>query len=87
MGQDKGYPKLNFHSATQETSHNGAIVNKHVNVQSDHKKIIREIGAASAVLLKNTKNALPLDVKKLRRYALIGSDAGPNVDGANGCPE
>jgi beta-glucosidase len=36
-------------------------------VQADHFKLIREIGAASTVLLKNTGNALPLRVKNLKR--------------------
>src|SRR5512142_657324 len=35
-------------------------VNKHVNVQSDHADLIREMAAKSAVLLKNENGALPL---------------------------
>ena len=41
------------------------VNNKHVDVQANHRTVVREIGAASAVLLKNEKNALPL--KKPRR--------------------
>jgi beta-glucosidase len=54
-------------------------------VQGDHYKVIREIGAASTVLLKNTKSALPLNINKLKRVGIFGSDAGPNPDGPNGC--
>ncbi|KAJ7164325.1 glycoside hydrolase superfamily [Mycena filopes] len=70
MGQDSGYPPVDL---------------KHVNVQADHYKLIREIGAASTILLKNTKNALPLRVKNIQRIGIFGSDAGPNPDGPNGC--
>lgn len=56
--------------------------NKHVDVQDDHFTIVRAIGSASAVLLKNTNNALPL--KKPRSIVLVGNDAGPAKDGPNG---
>jgi beta-glucosidase len=36
-------------------------------VQADHYKLIREIGAASTILLKNANNALPLEVKHMKR--------------------
>jgi hypothetical protein len=42
---------------------------------------VREIGAASTVLLKNTGAALPL--KKPRSIVLVGSDAGPGTVGPN----
>ncbi|KAJ7702117.1 glycoside hydrolase superfamily [Mycena olivaceomarginata] len=71
MGQDKGFPPM------------GIQANAKVNVQADHFKLIREIGAASTVLLKNTGNALPLRVKNLKRIAIVGSDAGPNPDAAD----
>ena len=44
--------------------------NLHVDVQEDHFKIVREIGAASVVLLKNVAGALPL--RKPRSLAIIG---------------
>ena len=40
------------------------------------------MGAASVVLLKNERNALPLG-KKDRTVVLIGSDAGPGSAGPN----
>lgn len=56
-------------------------------VQGDHYKLIREIGGASTVLLKNVNGALPLSLSKIRRIGVFGSDAGPNPDGPNGCGE
>ncbi|KAJ7182195.1 glycoside hydrolase superfamily [Mycena crocata] len=85
MGQDRDYPDVNFSQLTQATFLNGERVNEHVNVQADHYKLIREIGAASTILLKNSNGGLPLRVKNLKRIAVLGSDAGPNPDGPNGC--
>lgn len=45
-------------------------------------RIIREIGAASTVLLKNLKQALPL--KAPRSIGIIGNGAGPGSRGPNG---
>lgn len=45
--------------------------------------LIRTIGAASTVLLKNQNNALPLKAPK--SIAIIGNDAGANPSGPNGC--
>ena len=44
--------------------------NEHVDVQDDHFEIVRQIGAAGAVLLKNT-GSLPLS--KPRSLILIGT--------------
>ncbi|KAJ7629352.1 glycoside hydrolase family 3 protein [Mycena polygramma] len=78
LHQDAGdYPATNFDAfnpANEET-------NEHVDVQEDHYKVVREIGAASTVLLKNTNGALPL--KKPRSIVLVGSDAGPGKYGPN----
>lgn len=71
------YPAVNFnafHPDDEDT-------NEHVDVQDDHYKLVREIGAASTVLLKNENGALPL--KKPRSLVLIGSDAGPGRAGPN----
>ncbi|KAK7693727.1 hypothetical protein QCA50_003299 [Cerrena zonata] len=78
LGQDKGYPSVSFNAFNL----NDEVNNKHVDVQADHFQNVREIGAASAVLLKNTKNALPL--KKPRSVVLIGNDAGSALHGPNG---
>lgn len=50
----------------------------YVPVQDDHATLIREMGAASTVLLTNKDSILPLNAKKLKSVAIIGSDAGPN---------
>jgi beta-glucosidase len=60
-------------------------VNWHVNVQDDHAALIREIGGASTVLLKNTNNALPLN--KPKSVAVIGEDAHDNPGGPNACSD
>ncbi|KAJ7445265.1 glycoside hydrolase superfamily [Mycena latifolia] len=85
MGQDSDYPDVSFSQLTQATFLNGELVNEHINVQADHYKLIREIGAASTILLKNTNGALPLKVQDIKRIGIFGSDAGPNPDGPNGC--
>jgi beta-glucosidase-like glycosyl hydrolase len=55
--------------------------NDHIDVQDNHYKLVREMGAASTVLLKNKNNVLPL--KKPRSLVLIGTDAGPGKFGPN----
>ncbi|KAH8100581.1 glycoside hydrolase family 3 protein [Cristinia sonorae] len=80
LGQDTGYPEVNFDSRDIL----GIFpASKHVDVQGDHAKLIRTIGAASTVLLKNAHNALPLKLPK--SIAVIGSGAGSNPSGPNSC--
>lgn len=71
------FPKTNFDAFLTDNDE----TNDHVDVQDDHYKLVREIGAASTVLLKNVGHALPL--KKPRSLVLIGSDAGPGKAGPN----
>ncbi|PIL26477.1 hypothetical protein GSI_12235 [Ganoderma sinense ZZ0214-1] len=52
LGQDDNHPEMNFNQASPYDP----ATNQHVDVQGDHFKIVREIGAASAVLLKNVGN-------------------------------
>lgn len=85
---------INFSSWTRDTyghehyyGGQGPIVqvNDHVDVTANHSALIREIGAASTVLLKNV-GALPLKgTEKLT--AVFGEDAGPNLLGPNGCSD
>ncbi|KAH9025136.1 glycoside hydrolase superfamily [Lactarius hengduanensis] len=79
LGQDSpSYPHTNF-NAFQPLDE---ATNEHIDVQDDHDKVVREVGAASTVLLKNVNGALPL--KKPRKLVLVGSDAGPaRVAGPN----
>jgi beta-glucosidase-like glycosyl hydrolase len=79
VGQDSpDYPKTNFNSFLPFDE----STNEHIDVQGDHRHLVREIDAASIVLLKNVNNALPL--KHPRRLVLIGSDAAPaHIAGPN----
>lgn len=84
----------NFHSWAKGTygfQHDLAqegftLVNQHVDVRREHGNLIRQIGAASTVLLKNTKNALPLTGRN-KITAVFGEDAGNNRRGPNGCAD
>lgn len=51
-----------------------------MDVQGNHKIDIRKMGAASVVLLKNADNVLPLNGKRIKKLAVIGSDAGPSSE-------
>jgi beta-glucosidase len=76
VGQDQDYPEVNFDAFNRNSP-----ANQHIDVQDDHAQLIRKIGAASTVLLKNEKGALPL--VQPGTVALIGSDAGPSIRGPN----
>ena len=65
---------------------NFGLVNEHVDVRQEHADLIRQIGSASTVLLKNINNALPLTGKE-KFTAVFGDDAGDNPLGPNGCPD
>ena len=76
LGQDSPtYPPTNFNAFSPDDD-------ERIDVQANHDTLVRELGAASAVLLKNEFNALPLG-KKDRTIALIGSGAGPGIAGPN----
>ncbi|KAG0145946.1 hypothetical protein CROQUDRAFT_671445 [Cronartium quercuum f. sp. fusiforme G11] len=67
--QDKRCSKVSFHMHDKNK-------NEYVNVRTKaHISLIREIGAASAVLLKNVNGALPLSPPAT--LAIIGMDAAP----------
>ena len=55
--------------------------NQHIDVQEDHSTIVRDIGAAGAVLLKNSHHALPLkignDPGSLRSIVVVGMSIHP----------
>jgi beta-glucosidase-like glycosyl hydrolase len=73
------YPRTNFNAWKPLDE----ATNEHVDVQGNHGKLVREVGAASTVLLKNVNGTLPL--KKPRTLVVIGSDAAPShVAGPNG---
>ncbi|KAJ1567745.1 hypothetical protein HK405_004929 [Cladochytrium tenue] len=57
-----------------------------LNVQADHNTHIREVGAASAVLLKNAGNHLPITASAVKNLAVIGEDSlAPKT--LNGCSD
>lgn len=65
-------------------------VNDHIDVQTDdHEKLVRDLGSASVVLLKNERGALPLGgnsvngKKAERSIVLVGNGAGPGRIGPN----
>lgn len=70
VGQHKNFPELGIYPASQ----------KHpiVDVQGDHAKVIRDIGAAGHVLVKNVQNALPL--KHPKYVSVFGYDAENTAD-------
>jgi len=80
LGQDEGYPAVNF-----DSHNNSAPDDQQVNVQGDHKVLIREIGKAATVLLTNTGNVLPF--KGLKTIGIIGNGAGPAANGPNEFPD
>ncbi|KIJ48943.1 glycoside hydrolase family 3 protein [Sphaerobolus stellatus SS14] len=71
LGQDKNYLAINFDYNTQNTFVDGQSLNQHVNVQADHYKLIRTIGATSAVWFKNTNGDLPLNAQEIKHTSLI----------------
>ncbi|WFD28737.1 beta-glucosidase [Malassezia nana] len=75
--QDEGYPKPNFNFFDI----NDPATNGHVNVMADHDEVSRDIATAAIALLKNTNHTLPL--RRPKKVALIGSDAGPFPLGLN----
>lgn len=92
VGRDQVRVPTNFFAWSQETyqpihpadpNSPVGLVNEHVNVQDEHRNVIRQIGQSSNVLLKNT-GGLPLTGKE-KQVALLGYDAGSNPWGANGC--
>ncbi|KAJ5301198.1 transcriptional regulator family: Fungal Specific TF [Penicillium atrosanguineum] len=93
VGAGDSYVPINFASWTLETygyeyfyaNEGYTVINEHVDVRNGHGALIREIGAASAVLLKN-EGALPLTGKE-KLTTVFGSDAGASAYGPNGCSD
>ncbi|KAL1688130.1 glycoside hydrolase family 3 protein [Schizophyllum commune] len=75
---DPSFPTANFDAFLPENQ----ATNEHVDAQDEeHTSLVRNMGAASIVLLKNERDALPLH--KPRALLLAGSDAGPGRAGPN----
>ncbi|KAI0085604.1 glycoside hydrolase superfamily [Irpex rosettiformis] len=77
LGQDSGFPAVNFDSWTPSQG-------QHIDVSGSHASLIRTIDAASTVLLKNVDGTLPLS--KPKTIGIIGNGAGSNSQGPNGGP-
>ncbi|CAK4034211.1 glycoside hydrolase family 3 [Lecanosticta acicola] len=65
LGQDESYPEVAVHDFD--------VLAPVVDVRGDHASLIREIGAAGAVLVKNVNNTLPLG--KPKYLNIYGYDA------------
>ncbi|KAE8418625.1 glycoside hydrolase superfamily [Aspergillus pseudocaelatus] len=87
LGQDKNYPTvdrssvdLNNFTPPDTWVRNFTISGaSHRDVRRDHAKLIRQHGADSTILLKNERNALPLEAPK--RIFVFGNDAGEVTHG------
>ncbi|KAI8149939.1 beta-glucosidase [Fennellomyces sp. T-0311] len=79
MGQDKEFP-----ATALDTFHRDKA--PQVPVQDGHATLVRKMAAAGTVLLRNEESILPLK-KKMKKIAIIGSDAGPNAEGINSCED
>jgi beta-glucosidase len=106
LGQDdmsKWADGPNFSSWTNDTTgrlftgsddKTTGVVNKFVNVQGDHGKLVRKIAAEGTVLVKNDGGILPLDPTKWTqslssggkfRVGIFGTDAFADPKGPNSC--
>ncbi|KAK8117746.1 uncharacterized protein PG998_006027 [Apiospora kogelbergensis] len=88
-GNEIEQPPINFDSWTKDTygpmhyyaKQGNQQINWHVNVQRDHRNLIRDVAAKSTVLLKNTKNALPLKSPKfLAALNMKTADEGTRLE-------
>lgn len=93
VGRDRYQVPVNFDSWTKDeygyehalVGQNYVKVNDKVDVRADHADIIRQIGSASVVLLKND-GGLPLTGYE-KFTGVFGEDAGSNRWGADGCSD
>ncbi|XDG09934.1 hypothetical protein ABKA04_009549 [Annulohypoxylon sp. FPYF3050] len=83
LGQNENYPTVDPSNGavflTYQYGHQSPLFEYYPivdarDVRSDHAKLIREVGAAGTVLLKNTNGALPL--KNVTNIGIFGNGAG-----------
>lgn len=89
LGQNVSYPAPNFNSFNMQqygylynSDSDFTQLNQYVDVRGQHASIAQQVSRDSIVLLKNTKDALPLN--NTRWLNIIGEDAGPSKYGPNG---
>ena len=92
LGQDKSYPSIDPSSEDlnllypEQYRYNFNLTGvRSRDVRGDHAALIRALGAQSAVLLKNVKDALPLKAPK--NIGVFGSDAADTENGLYGFEE
>lgn len=87
LGQDANFPSVDPSSAdlntfspkSQWTREYNLTGERSRDVRADHSALIRKLGAAATIMLKNTDNALPLKAPK--SIAVFGNDAGDDTEG------
>ncbi|KAF2466875.1 beta-glucosidase [Lindgomyces ingoldianus] len=95
LGQDKNYPSIDPSAFAVLAAHEFGFptieaLNYSLNdvwgrdVRGNHAGLIRKIGAAGTVLLKNVNDTLPL--KALKNIAVFGNDAADILDGQSNPP-
>ncbi|QDS67779.1 hypothetical protein FKW77_006532 [Venturia effusa] len=91
LGQDQDFPTIDpstpyaFVNVIGYTPRQLGLPESNVqprDVRGNHSALIRELGAAGTVLLKNTNNALPL--KNISYIGVFGSDASDPTQGSAG---
>ncbi|KAI7860847.1 beta-glucosidase [Circinella umbellata] len=71
VGQDKDFPEISLKSFDRANEPEVVVTS------DEHIKFVRDIGAASLVLLSNNDSILPISSENLNKIAIVGSDAGP----------
>ncbi|KAF2262959.1 beta-glucosidase 1 [Lojkania enalia] len=84
LKQDAGYPSVDGSSESlgifdEENYRHQYTLGGTVDVRGDHGEVIRELGAAGTVLLKNINGTLPL--KHPKNIGVFGSDAADMTQG------
>ncbi|KIW09309.1 uncharacterized protein PV09_00224 [Verruconis gallopava] len=86
LKQDQGFPlidpsivPLNFFAESTWVANFNLNGTSNRDVRGNHGQLIRELGAAGTVLLKNTNNTLPLKAPK--NIGVFGNDAGDLTQG------
>ncbi|TEA21993.1 putative beta-glucosidase F [Colletotrichum sidae] len=95
LGQDQGFPSLNFATGTRDREgpfYPGAwpfspsgVVNEFVQVQDNHHLVARQVAQEAITLLKNADSLLPIATSTAIK--VFGTHAQTNPDGPNACAD